>query len=190
MVCLQSSGHSQPNIYPTAAGPDPTLAEQLSAQPLRDRGIIPLPPSGPELSSQTDEAQPSLQLTSWDGFPDGHFRCHFTPQQIEDTSRLAVYWVSDRLAGGKRGSPDAATPEKGKSSHFKCAGVIHCEATICTVRIAPGTNIARQTEASCSCGSPLHHHSCSVEWSVIFYRDGAVFENSGTHSHSTYTHSL
>jgi hypothetical protein len=29
-----------------------------------------------------------------------------------------------------------------------------------------------------------------VEWSVVFYRDGAIFENSGPHDHSKYTHSL
>ncbi|KAJ7207438.1 hypothetical protein GGX14DRAFT_366278 [Mycena pura] len=127
---------------------------------------------------------------TWDGFPDRRFRCHFTSQQVEDTSRLAVYWISDKVSGGKRGSLDPTTPEKGRSSRFKCAGVTSCEATVCTVRIAPGTNIARQTESLCKCGSPLHHRSCPVEWSVVFYRAGAIFENSGTHSHPRYTHSL
>ncbi|KAJ7892711.1 hypothetical protein B0H13DRAFT_1886599 [Mycena leptocephala] len=75
------------------------LAEQLSAPLLRDRGIIRLPPSGPQRSSQTDAAQSSAHLKSWDGFPDGPFRFHFTLQQVEDTSRLAVYWDHGAMGG-------------------------------------------------------------------------------------------
>ncbi|KAJ7128296.1 hypothetical protein C8R46DRAFT_1247009 [Mycena filopes] len=97
-------------------------------------------------------------LTSWDGFPNHRFRCQFTRQQVEDTSQLAVYWVADKLPGGKRGSLAAVTPEKGRLSHFQCAGIIQCKA--------------------------------AVEWAVVFYRDGAIFQNSGRHDHSTYTHSL
>ncbi|KAJ7226411.1 hypothetical protein C8J57DRAFT_1585725 [Mycena rebaudengoi] len=113
------------------------------------------------------------------------FRSHFTHQQVEDTSQLAFYWISDKLPG-KRGSLDAVTPEKGKQSSFKCAGIIQCKAMVCTLQIAPGTNIARQIEGLCTCGSPLRHRSCKVECSVVFYRDGAVFENSGPHNHSKY----
>lgn len=51
-------------------------------------------------------------------------------------------------------------------------------------------NFARQTESLCNCGSTLRHRSCGVEWSVVLYRDGAVFENSGAHNHSKYTHLL
>ncbi|KAJ7230883.1 hypothetical protein C8J57DRAFT_1730462 [Mycena rebaudengoi] len=162
--------------------PHATLGEHLSLPPLPSGTIAPPPP-------QTIEALPNFPLTSWDGFPDHRFRSHFTRQQVEDTSRLAFYWISDKLPG-KRGSQDAVTPEKGKQSRFKCAGIIQCKAAVCTVRIAPGTNIARQIEALCTCGSPLRHRPCKVEWSVVFYRDGAIFENSGAHNHSKYTHSL
>jgi hypothetical protein len=110
-------------------------------------------------------------------------------QQVEDTSQLAFYWIYDKLPG-KRGSLDAVTPEKGKRSSFKCAGIIHCTAMVCTVQIAPGKNTARQMEALCICGSTLRHRPCKVEWSVAFYRDGTIFENSGPHSHSKYTHFL
>ncbi|KAJ7256648.1 hypothetical protein C8J57DRAFT_1517284 [Mycena rebaudengoi] len=108
---------------------------------------------------------------------------------VEDTSQLAFYWIYDKLPG-KRGSLDAVTPEKGKRSSFKCAGIIHCTAMVCTVQIAPGKNTARQMEELCICGSTLRHRLCKVEWSVAFYRDGAIFENSGPHSHSKYTHLL
>ncbi|KAJ7242335.1 hypothetical protein C8J57DRAFT_1244204 [Mycena rebaudengoi] len=75
-------------------------------------------------------------------------------------SHASLYWIYDKLPG-KRGSLDAVTPEKGKRSNFKCAGIIQCTAM-----------------------------SCKVEWSVVFYRDGAIFENSGPHNHSKYTHLL
>ncbi|KAJ7207367.1 hypothetical protein C8J57DRAFT_1613387 [Mycena rebaudengoi] len=139
--------------------------------------------------SQTVETLPNFPLTSWDGFPDHRFRSHFTRQQVEDTSQLAFYWIYDKLPG-KRGSLDAVTPEKGKRSSFKCAGIIQCTAMVCTVQIAPGKNTARQMEALCICGSTLRYRSCKVEWSVVFYRDGAIFENSGPHNHSKYTHLL
>ncbi|KAJ7246038.1 hypothetical protein C8J57DRAFT_1361357 [Mycena rebaudengoi] len=163
-------------------GPHTTLGERLSLRPLPSSTIDPPP-------TQTVKALSNFSLDSWDGFPDHHFRSHFTRQQVEDTSRLAFYWISDKLPG-RRGSQDAVTPEKGKRSSYKCAGIIQCKAAVCTVRIAPGTNIARQIEALCTCGSPLRYRSCKVEWSVVFYRDGAIFENSGPHNHSKYTHSL
>ncbi|KAJ7289605.1 hypothetical protein C8J57DRAFT_1628645 [Mycena rebaudengoi] len=161
--------------------PHAPLREPLSS-PLSIGTIAPSPP-------QTVDTLANFPLTSWDGFPDHCFRSHFTRQQVEDTSQLAFYWISDKLPG-KRSSLDAVTPEKGKRSSFKCAGIIQCKAMVCTVRIAPGTNISRQIEGLCTCGSPLRHRSCKVEWSVVFYRDGAVFENSGPHNHSKYTHSL
>ncbi|KAJ7131339.1 hypothetical protein C8R44DRAFT_978221 [Mycena epipterygia] len=165
------------------------LAERLSSPPLRGRAITLPPPPGPSTSFQTVEALPNFPLTNWDGFPDYRFRCHFTRQQVEDTSRLSFYWISDKRPG-KRGSLDAITPEKGKLSRFKCAGIIQCKGVPCTVQIAPGPNVARQLGALCACGLPLRHRACEVEWSVVFYRDGAVFENSGPHNHSKYTHSL
>ncbi|KAK7016562.1 hypothetical protein R3P38DRAFT_3567065 [Favolaschia claudopus] len=116
-------------------------------------------------------------------------RCHFTPQQLEDTSQLAIYWVGDQLSG-KQGSPTAATPEKGKVSRFQCAGVVACESKVCLTQIAPGANIARQVQSECTCGLKLRHRSCKVEWLIIQYRGGAVFECNQTHSHSRYTHSL
>ncbi|KAJ7239614.1 hypothetical protein B0H12DRAFT_1237565 [Mycena haematopus] len=140
-------------------------------------------------ASRNDESLADFPHSTWNGFPDGRFRCHFTPQQVEDTSRLALYWVSDKLPG-RRGSVDAVTAEKGKLTRFKCAGIIDCRVVACTAQIAPGTNVTRQLEARCACGSSLRHRSCKVEWSIVFYRDGAVFENSGTHIHSKYTHSL
>ncbi|KAJ7183426.1 hypothetical protein C8R46DRAFT_1209587 [Mycena filopes] len=179
---VREGGREVENMNPNRT---PALARQDS---------LPLPPprgsssllKGPSMLSQID---PDSRLTSWDGFPNHRFQYQFTRQQVEDTSRLAVYWVADKCPG-KRGSLDAVTPEKGRLSRFRCAGIIQCKAAVCTVRIAPGTNIARQTEAPCRCGSTLRHQSCKVEWSVVFYRDGAIFENSGRHDHSAYTHSL
>ncbi|KAF8174426.1 hypothetical protein K438DRAFT_2023131 [Mycena galopus ATCC 62051] len=85
---------------------------------------------------------------------------------------------------------DALMADKGKLFRYRCPGIIECKAAVCTVQIAPGKDVARQTEVLCACGSPLRYRVCKVEWSVVFYRDGAVFENSGSHDHSSYTHLL
>ncbi|KAJ7210148.1 hypothetical protein GGX14DRAFT_626530 [Mycena pura] len=179
---------------------DGTDATESRPNSLRLRRAPNLPPLSPELLRREDTASPPTRLShinegadfppsTWDGFPDGDFRCHFTRQQVEDTSRLAFYWISEKLPG-KRGSLDAVTPEKGKLSRYKCAGIIDCSAAVCTAQIAPGHNVARQIEAPCACGSPLRHRPCKVQWSVVFYKNGAIFENSGTHDHSNYTHLL
>ncbi|KAK6969625.1 hypothetical protein R3P38DRAFT_3242874 [Favolaschia claudopus] len=136
-----------------------------------------------------DVCQSVFPLPSWDGFPDGRIHCHFTPQQLADTSQLLIYWVANKLPG-KRGSPDAASPEKGKISRFQCAGVLECSSRVCTVQIAPGADISRQVKSDCTCGFELHHRTCKFEWSISVYRNGAVFQTSNSHSHSRYTHSL
>jgi hypothetical protein len=167
------------STHPTQVLRHTTVPPQLSPPPVTVPGAQP----------SHGDALANFPLSTWNGFPDGKFRCLFTRQQVEDTSRLALYWISDKLPG-RRGLLDAATAEKGKLSRFKCAGIIDCRAAVCTVQIAPGPNVARQIEALCTCGSPLRHRSCSVEWSVVLYRDGAIFENSGTHDHLKYTHLL
>ncbi|KAK6992290.1 hypothetical protein R3P38DRAFT_2740561, partial [Favolaschia claudopus] len=145
-----------------------------------------LPASAPPRLSEEVPLSTS-SLSSWDGFPDGRLRCHFTPQQVEDTLQLAVYWVGHRLPG-KRGSPTAATPEKGKVSHFQCAGVVECESKVCITQIAPGADISRQVQSECTCGLKLRHRLCKFEWSIIRYRSGAIFESHHSHNHSRYTH--
>ncbi|KAK7029100.1 hypothetical protein R3P38DRAFT_2524952, partial [Favolaschia claudopus] len=116
---------------------------------------------------------------SWDGFPDGRIHCHFTPQQLADTSQLLIYWVANKPPW-KRGSPDAASPEKEKISRFQCAGVLECSSRVCTVQIAPGADISRQVKSDCTCGFQLHHRTCKFEWSISVYRNGAVFQTSNS----------
>ncbi|KAK6977163.1 hypothetical protein R3P38DRAFT_3295493 [Favolaschia claudopus] len=186
--------------------PTASLSERNTARPSRDSlAPIPMPTAAPpapapakEAASLPASAPPRLSeevplstfpLSSWDGFPDGRLRCHFTPQQLEDTSQLAIYWIGNRLPG-KRGSPTAATPEKGKVSHFQCAGIVECESKVCLTQIAPGADISRQVQSECTCGLKLRHRLCQFEWSIILYRGGAVFECNHTHSHSRYTHLL
>ncbi|KAK6971806.1 hypothetical protein R3P38DRAFT_3241751 [Favolaschia claudopus] len=178
---------SHPQHKQTSSLPVPTPitapAERNAASaPAKSTTPLPLPPA-------SASAPAPLSLEYWDGFPDGRLRCHFTPQQLEDTSQLAIYWVGDRLSG-KQGSPTTATPEKGKVSHFQCAGVVECESKVCVTQIAPGANISRQVQSECTCGLKLRHRLCKFEWSIILYRGGAVLESNYTHSHSRYTHSL
>ncbi|KAK7039994.1 hypothetical protein R3P38DRAFT_3350031 [Favolaschia claudopus] len=184
--------------------PATSLSKRNTAQPSRDSLVpIPMPTAAPpapapakEAASLPASAPPRLSeevplstfpLSSWDGFPDGRLRCHFTPQQLEDTLQLAIYWVGNRLPG-KRGSPTAATPEKGKVSHFQCAGVVECESKVCITQIAPGADISRQVQSECTCGLKLRHRLCKFEWSIIRYRSGAIFESHHSHNHSRYTH--
>ncbi|KAK7012830.1 hypothetical protein R3P38DRAFT_3586031 [Favolaschia claudopus] len=133
--------HSLPMPTPAAAPAESDLAPA----PVHQRTPPPLPQGTASAPPRlVDEAPLStFPLPSWDGFPDGRLRCHFTPQQLEDTSQLAIYWVGDRLPG-KQGSPTAATAEKGKVSRFQCAGVVECESKVCLTQIAPGANISRQ----------------------------------------------
>ncbi|KAJ7252302.1 hypothetical protein C8J57DRAFT_1665191 [Mycena rebaudengoi] len=100
------------NVYRSPV-PHTTLSERLSLPPLPSGTIDPPP-------TQTVKALSNFSLESWDGFPDHRFRSHFTRQQVEDTSRLAFYWICDKLPG-RRGSQDAITLEKGKRSSYKCA---------------------------------------------------------------------
>ncbi|KAJ7886455.1 hypothetical protein B0H14DRAFT_2563386 [Mycena olivaceomarginata] len=125
-----------------------TVRPQLFPELLRRRHRTspPVTATG-ALPSRSDEPLADFPLSTWNGFPDGGVRCHFTRQQVEDTSRLALYWISDKL------------PER------------------------RGLRLDQML-----LGKP--RRSALVERSVVFYRDGAVFENSGTHNHSKYTHSL
>ncbi|KAJ7089623.1 hypothetical protein C8R44DRAFT_751366 [Mycena epipterygia] len=137
---------------------------QENSQKCRKRTLVPYYDKNGQLQGWVrEEREMKKSNDSLDGFPDHHFRCHFTHQQVEDTSRLAFYWISDRLPG-KRGSLDATTPEKGKLSHFKCAGIIQCKAAVCSVQIAPGTNVTRQIEAlwSSSDGNCNHHTAPNI----------------------------
>ncbi|KAK6984371.1 hypothetical protein R3P38DRAFT_3452507 [Favolaschia claudopus] len=179
------------NVTAPSQGDSPSSAPKatISAN-INSPSLVPTPALSPHTNLPSENVQLSgFPLPSWDGFPDGRIHCHFTPQQLEDTSQLVIYWVADKL-GGKSGSPDAASPDKGKISRFRCAGVVECSSRVCTVQIAPGANIFRQVKSECTCGFDLHHRTCKFEWSISRYRDGAVFETSNPHSHSRYTHSL
>ncbi|KAJ7151963.1 hypothetical protein C8R46DRAFT_1228819 [Mycena filopes] len=122
---VREEGREVENVNPNRP---PALARRDSL-PLPPPPVTPSLLKGPSMLSQID---PDSRLTSWDGFPNHRFRCQFTRQQVEDTSRLAVYWVGDKRPG-KRGSLDAVTPEKGRLSRFRCAGIIQCKAAVCTV---------------------------------------------------------
>ncbi|KAK7034972.1 hypothetical protein R3P38DRAFT_2772023 [Favolaschia claudopus] len=124
------TSHSQHKQTSSLPAPTPITApaeRNVASTPANPTTSPPLP-----LSSASAPAPLSLEeassLSYWNGFPDGRLRCHFTAQQLEDTSQLAVYWVGNRLSG-KRGSPTAATPEKGKVSHFQGGAVFECNHT-------------------------------------------------------------
>ncbi|KAK7020898.1 hypothetical protein R3P38DRAFT_3548214, partial [Favolaschia claudopus] len=174
------------NTRPATSLPQPIRHSQL---PISTRPTAPLESNVAPAPAKLTTPIPSAAPPSWDGFPDGRIKCHFTPQQIEDTSQLVVYWAADKLPG-KRGSPTAATPDKGNISRFNCAGVVECDSKVCLSQIAPGENILRQLQSECTCGSKLFHRSCRFQWSIARYIDGAVFESNHTHTHSRYTHLL
>ncbi|KAK6974990.1 hypothetical protein R3P38DRAFT_3238300 [Favolaschia claudopus] len=160
-----------------------------ASAPAKQTTPLPLPQPTASATPRLSEATPFSALASWDGFPDGRIKCHFTPQQVADTSQLVIYWAADKLPG-KRGSPTAATPERGNVSRFNCAGVIECDSKVCLSQIAPGADIQRQLQSECTCGSKLFHRSCRSQWSIARYINGAVFESNHIHTHARYTHLL
>ncbi|KAK7007089.1 hypothetical protein R3P38DRAFT_3598848 [Favolaschia claudopus] len=160
-----------------------------ASAPAKQTTPLPLPQPTASATPRLSEATPFSVLASWDGFPDGRIKCHFTPQQVADTSQLVIYWAADKLSG-KRGSPTAPTPERGNISRFNCAGVIECDSKVCLSQIAPGADIQRQLQSECTCGSKLFHRSCRFEWSIARYINGAVFESNHIHTHARYTHLL
>ncbi|KAK7013027.1 hypothetical protein R3P38DRAFT_2546987, partial [Favolaschia claudopus] len=160
-----------------------------ASAPAKQTTPLPLPQPTASATPRLSDATPFSVLASWDGFPDGRIKCHFTPQQVADTSQLVIYWAADKLPG-KRGSPTAPTPERGNISRFNCAGVIECDSKVCLSQIAPGADIQRQLQSECTCGSKLFHRSCRFEWSIARYINGAVFESNHIHTHARYTHLL
>ncbi|KAJ7196709.1 hypothetical protein GGX14DRAFT_473192 [Mycena pura] len=152
------------------------------------------------ISASSSVVQNPLSLISgspalWDGWPDGAFEWSLDRDELKETNHLPVHWVSSKLPGGRHGSVHAITPSSGKLTRYKCLGTLQCRSSVCSVhlQIPPSQDLVdmrQQLQVSCLCGAPLHYVPCSVEWSVSFYLHGAVFENSGKHSHSYYTHSI
>ncbi|KAJ7615839.1 hypothetical protein FB45DRAFT_873154 [Roridomyces roridus] len=145
-----------------------------------------LPPDGPT----SRDSIPDCVLKTWDEFPNGRFRVHFTREQFTATSKVALYWASRKLRGGRRGSTSAATPDRGCLSLHGCSGIIESNSGECTVQIAPGLDVSKEIKVGCACGLALRHRPCTAEWSLVQYNEGAIFEHGGLHTHSSYTHSL
>ncbi|KAF7351910.1 PHD-type domain-containing protein [Mycena venus] len=145
--------------------------------------------------SQSVSSTPvNITPQTWDGWPDGQFQCQFLPQQVTDTSQLAIHWVCEALPG-HRGSPTALTWQKGKEIHRRCIGVLECSSRSCSfnLQVAPaarGVDLHRQLQKTCLCGEAIRLRSCGIEYSTYLYRGGAFFMNSGNHNHPQYTHSL
>ncbi|KAJ7820567.1 hypothetical protein B0H14DRAFT_2599865 [Mycena olivaceomarginata] len=132
--------------------------------------------------------------TTWDGWPDGRFQCSFSPQNVTDTNQLEMNWVCETLKG-RRGSLAARTSKKGKEMRRKCIGMLECTSRACFVDmvIAPaarGIDRHKQLRIPCLCGEKLRLRGCGVESAVSLFRDGALFINSGNHTHPKFTHSL
>ncbi|KAK6991978.1 hypothetical protein R3P38DRAFT_3226956 [Favolaschia claudopus] len=76
--------------------PGISTAPSASA-PAKQTTPLPLPQPTASATPRLSEATPFSALASWDGFPDGRIKCHFTPQQVADTSQLVIYWAADKL---------------------------------------------------------------------------------------------
>lgn len=77
----------------------------------------------------------------------------------------------------------------------KCVGMLECTSRACSVDmvIAPaarGIDRHKQLRTPCLCGEKLRLRGCGVESAVSLFRDGALFINSGNHTHPKFTHSL
>lgn len=89
----------------------------------------------------------------WDGWPNGSFSRHFTPQEVLDTNRLETNWVTETFSS--LGSPHATTWEKGKIMRRRCLGTLTCSNASCHVTVAPalrGLDPYQQLQAACPFG--------------------------------------
>ncbi|KAJ7649629.1 hypothetical protein FB45DRAFT_858651 [Roridomyces roridus] len=132
----------------------------------------------PQDGTASRDSIPDCVLKTWDGFPNGRFRVRFTREQFTATSKVALYWASHKLRGGRRGSTSAATPDKGRLSLHGCSGIIECNSGECTVQIGPGLDVSKEIKVGCTCGLALRHRPCTAEWSLVQYNEGAIFEHS------------
>ncbi|KAF7291393.1 PHD-type domain-containing protein [Mycena indigotica] len=129
----------------------------------------------------------------WDGWPNEVFHAWFTPQDLRETSNLAIHWVHEVIPGFA-GSPRAQTPERGKQTIRRCLGSLLCDAAACPERmcVAPEKTLRqrmRQLTMKCPRGHALIYRPCDVDFMVYTYRNGALISNSGAHTHVQYTHS-
>ncbi|KAJ7168037.1 hypothetical protein C8R46DRAFT_852394, partial [Mycena filopes] len=120
----------------------------------------------------------------WDGWPDGDFACHFSPDFVETHDNLRVHWACETLGGSGAGSVQADTWQEGKVTRRKCRGIIECTDRTCTIIVRPQTRtrgIQKQLSEPCSCGSPLIHQPCDVISTLNTFNNGVYYQNGGSH---------
>ncbi|KAF7359825.1 hypothetical protein MVEN_00707800 [Mycena venus] len=183
-------------LVPQNTRDSPAQVNSGSAEPSDRQDSRPTARTSHRLADPSSMSPPNTIATptTWDGWPDGRFQCSFSPQNIADTNQLEMNWVCEALKG-RRGSVAARTSKKGKEIRRKCIGILECTSRACTanMRIAPaarGIDRHRQLRTPCLCGEKLRLRECGIESAVSLFRDGALFSNSGDHTHPKFTHSL
>lgn len=137
-------------------------------------------------SSSSDNDEPSETDIDWDGWPDGDFDVLLPMAFVVEHNNLHVHWATHSL-GGRGGSTEANTWQKGKLTRRKCQGAIECDNEECTIITRPQTRasgIAKQLEEPCACGGNFIHHSCDVLSTLHTFKGGVYYHNGGTHHHS------
>ncbi|KAJ7872441.1 hypothetical protein B0H13DRAFT_2669428 [Mycena leptocephala] len=135
-------------------------------------------PAEKSLSPVLEDESP-IDVMEWDGWPDGEFSMLFSMSFVEKHDNLHVHWAT-RPLGGRGGSAEADTWQKGKLTRRQCQGIIECENAECTVVTRPQTRaagIAKQLSQSCTCGANLVHHTCDVRSTLHTFGGGVYYQN-------------
>ncbi|KAJ6548940.1 hypothetical protein B0H19DRAFT_1300070, partial [Mycena capillaripes] len=130
--------------------------------------------------------EPYSDHLEWDGWPDGEFSALFSMHYVKKNDNLLVHWAT-RPLGGRGGSTEATTWERGKLTRRQCQGVLECDEDECSVVTRPQTREAglqMQLSRPCTCGAQLVHRPCTVRSTLHTFSGGVYYQNGGTHQHS------
>ncbi|KAF8173335.1 hypothetical protein K438DRAFT_1551160, partial [Mycena galopus ATCC 62051] len=117
----------------------------------------------------------------WDGWPDGDFSVLLSMDFVQSHDNLQVHWAT-RVLGGRGGSTQAETWQRGNLSRRQCLGVIECQGDECMVFTRPQTRksgIENQLAKLCTCGAKLVHRSCDVRSTLHSFSEGVYYQNAG-----------
>ncbi|KAG1785630.1 uncharacterized protein HD556DRAFT_1249549, partial [Suillus plorans] len=125
----------------------------------------------------------------WDVWPDGHITRIYSRKDAKrpEVNDFHVHWACEGLGAPRkqhRGSLDALEWQEGvRTTRRRCNGVIVCanhesKGGSCAIVVRPTTTkklIARQLEASCSCGAILVHNNCGIIYDLFKFSERVCF---------------
>ncbi|KAG1807180.1 hypothetical protein EV424DRAFT_1647094 [Suillus variegatus] len=120
----------------------------------------------------------------WNVWPDGHITRIYSREDAKrpEVNDFQVHWACEGLGAPRkqhRGSLDALEWQQGVRTRRRCNGVIVCanhesKGGSCAIVVRPTTTkklIAKQLEASCSCGAMLVHNNCGIIYDLFKFSE-------------------